>query len=240
MSAKKDSSNPLFEELLAELGLEEKSEFFLEYEDVISHMLSICSMKLMVKLCKLSQKKYYRKYATLSGLDLSGFDRWTLEEEIETGIVNMHIESDIFGPLNYCFEDPKREYFDLLIGRFIALITIKKDEKGRKEEEELLINPVTFGSLISEVSQAQEGNRDFWEEATMLVLHRKVIGNYRKVRRPGDVRIRMVPCIGSKYWGTREEASEFVAYQKVVAKSWAFTLAEWLVDYRPFIDMTKK
>ncbi len=241
MSTKKDSSKPPFERLLEELGLEEKSDFIKEYEDVIYHMLSICSMKLMVTICKLSQIKYYREYGRLSGLDPLCFNLWTIDEEIETGIVGLSIESDIFGPLKYCFED-EEQYFDLLIERFHSLSTIKKKKKKKndKSDEEVLINRVNFGSLISEISKAREDNKNFWEEARIIILRRKVTERFHKVRQSGDVRIRNVPSIGSKYWGTPKEASEFAAYPKLIAKSCAFTLAEWLMIYQPFINMTKK
>ena len=182
-------------------------------------MLPLCSMVLMVEICRGSQIDYYREYERLCGLDPSCFTVWTIEEEIESGVVDTLVESDIFETLKSCFEDDKREHFDLYIKRLEAFSVIKKKKKDKngKEYEEVILNTSVLGQHTSEIRQLQEHGKSYWHEVRMILLRKKILKAYRKVYKSGDVRIgKRIPKLGAKYFGTREEASEFATYKALV------------------------
>ena len=87
----------------------------------------------------------------------------------------MLIESDIFGTLKYCFEDPRREYFDLFVERFnaVSIIKKKKKDKNGKEYEEETLNTGTFGQYVSEICQLHEDSERYWHEVRMILMQKK-------------------------------------------------------------------
>ena len=80
----------------------------------------------------------------------------------------------------------------------------------------------------------------------MDLLYREATRVDRTKKKKNKINVRMARGVPGpnlqrdfKYWGTPDERSKFEDYRTLLADSHAFTLAEWILSYRPFLDLTE-